>query len=254
MRWTRVLELQRSLEILSTVPHPIRLLPDEALTWFLERAAYSSTIGNSVDLQRPPLGLLEQMYKRSFDVILATLGLIVLMPVFVATACAIAYESGLPIFFLQWRGGYNHRRFRIWKFRTMNVTEDSSVVTQATRNDPRVTSVGRVLRKYSIDELPQLLNVITGDMSLVGPRPHALAHDRAYSQLIARYAARYNMKPGVTGWAQINGLRGETANPEVMRRRVEMDLWYIKNWAPWLDVKILAATVRAIANPSNHAF
>ena len=124
----------------------------------------------------------------------------------------------------------------------MHVVEDGPGITQATRQDPRVTRVGRFLRKTSLDELPQLFNVLRGDMSLVGPRPHALSHNEYYSTVLARYANRHKVKPGMTGWAQVNGYRGETDTPEKMRRRVEHDLWYIENWSVWLDVKILAMT------------
>jgi lipopolysaccharide/colanic/teichoic acid biosynthesis glycosyltransferase len=124
----------------------------------------------------------------------------------------------------------------------MHVADDGDVVVQATRDDRRVTRVGRWLRAWSIDELPQLVNVIRGDMSLVGPRPHALSHNREYEQKISRYARRHNVKPGITGWAQVNGLRGETDTDEKMRKRVEHDLYYIDNWSLWLDVRILFLT------------
>ena len=254
MRWARVLALQGSLETLSKIPHQIRLLPEEELTWLVKSAKPGRTLGQGVVLQRSPLALGERLFKRGFDLTLATAGLIVLSPVFLASAIAIVIESGGPVLFRQWRGGYNERRFRICKFRTMRAMDDGPTIKQATRKDPRITKVGRVLRKYSIDELPQLFNVVMGDMSLVGPRPHALAHDRAYSQIIARYPARYNINPGITGWAQINGRRGETATPEEMQRRVDLDLIYIQDWSPWLDIRILAATVRQILNPSDHVY
>jgi lipopolysaccharide/colanic/teichoic acid biosynthesis glycosyltransferase len=147
------------------------------------------------------------------------------------------------VLFLQKRNGFNGRAFSIFKFRTMHVIEDGPVVQQAKRNDPRVTRLGRWLRRTSIDELPQLFNVILDDMSLVGPRPHATSHNSEYEKLIANYAFRHHVKPGLTGWAQINGARGETCNIEQMERRVEYDLWYINNWSPWLDLKIVLQTV-----------
>jgi undecaprenyl-phosphate galactose phosphotransferase/putative colanic acid biosynthesis UDP-glucose lipid carrier transferase len=137
------------------------------------------------------------------------------------------------------------------KFRTMRVAEDGPVVRQATRNDPRVTRLGRVLRRASIDELPQLFNVIAGDMSLVGPRPHAVAHNSEYQKLVDKYAHRYQLKPGITGWAQVNGFRGETKSVEMMAKRVEFDLWYINNWSLWLDVKILFRTLAVLGFQSN---
>jgi undecaprenyl-phosphate galactose phosphotransferase/putative colanic acid biosynthesis UDP-glucose lipid carrier transferase len=124
----------------------------------------------------------------------------------------------------------------------MNVLEDGSVIHQARKNDTRVTRVGRILRVTSIDELPQLVNVLRGNMSLVGPRPHAIAHDDGYTKLIANYAFRQHVKPGLTGWAQVNGYRGETSRLELMERRIDCDLWYIKNWSFWLDLRILLLT------------
>ena len=144
--------------------------------------------------------------------------------------------------FLQTRNGFNGRPFKMHKFRTMFVLEDGPVIRQATKDDPRVTRLGRLLRRANIDELPQLLNVIAGDMSLVGPRPHASAHNSEYEKIIANYAFRHHVKPGLTGWAQVNGLRGETRTVDIMAKRVEFDLWYINNWSFWLDFKILLRT------------
>ena len=160
------------------------------------------------------------------------------------TALLIKLDSRGPIFFLQKRNGFNDQTFEIFKFRTMHVLDQGPIVIQATRNDPRVTRFGRWLRRSSIDELPQLLNVLKGDMSLVGPRPHAIAHNSEYEKLIANYAFRHHVKPGLTGWAQVNGYRGETREVEQMERRVEHDLWYINNWSPLLDLKIVLQTVR----------
>jgi lipopolysaccharide/colanic/teichoic acid biosynthesis glycosyltransferase len=129
------------------------------------------------------------------------------------------------------------------KFRTMTVADDGTQIAQARSSDPRVTRVGRWLRRWSVDELPQLLNVIVGEMSLVGPRPHALAHDQAWAQKVAFYARRHNVKPGITGWAQVNGLRGEIGTDEALSRRVEHDLYYIDNWSLWFDIQILIRTV-----------
>jgi undecaprenyl-phosphate galactose phosphotransferase/putative colanic acid biosynthesis UDP-glucose lipid carrier transferase len=168
--------------------------------------------------------------------------LIVLVPLFLVVAMLIKLESRGPVIFSQRRKGFNGCEFKIFKFRTMNVLEDGHILPQARRNDPRVTRVGRILRNTSADELPQLLNVVRGQMSLVGPRPHAVAHDDGYTKVIAKYALRQHVKPGLTGWAQVNGFRGETAQIELMERRVECDLWYIKNWSFWLDLRILALT------------
>ena len=153
--------------------------------------------------------------------------------------------------FAQSRKGYNGRAFRILKFRSMTVMEDGGNVRQATRNDPRVTRVGGFIRSTSLDELPQFWNVLRGDMSVVGPRPHAMAHDDLYGTLIAQYATRRNVKPGLTGWAQISGCRGETPTLDRMADRVQHDLWYINNWSFWLDVKIVLLTMRTMLDRSN---
>jgi undecaprenyl-phosphate galactose phosphotransferase/putative colanic acid biosynthesis UDP-glucose lipid carrier transferase len=159
------------------------------------------------------------------------------------TALLIKLDSPGPILFSQWRSGFNGRLFRIFKFRSMTVLEDGPVIRQATRDDPRVTRVGRWLRRTNIDELPQLFNVLRGEMSLVGPRPHAAAHDSEYERKIADYAFRFQFKPGITGWAQSNGCRGETRTLDLMSKRVEYDLWYVNNWSVWLDLRILFRTL-----------
>jgi exopolysaccharide biosynthesis polyprenyl glycosylphosphotransferase len=188
--------------------------------------------------------------KRGMDILLATLALFLLAPLLVVAAMAIRLDSRGPILFRQARGGLNGTTFRIFKFRTMSVAEDGSVVRQATRGAARVTRVGFWLRCTSLDELPQLLNVLRGDMSLVGPRPHAVAHDQHYARLLAAYSRRHCMRPGITGWAQVNDARGETPTIHHMRRRVDLDQWYVDNWSLALDLKILARTVTEITRPS----
>jgi undecaprenyl-phosphate galactose phosphotransferase/putative colanic acid biosynthesis UDP-glucose lipid carrier transferase len=163
----------------------------------------------------------------------------------------IKLESRGPLIFRQQRKGFNGREFPILKFRTMKVLENGRAIPQARRNDARVTRVGRMLRATSIDELPQLINVLRGHMSLVGPRPHAVAHDDEYTELIANYAFRQHVRPGLTGWAQVNGLRGETSRLELMERRLNCDLWYIRNWSFWLDQKILVLTCFEVVRGRN---
>jgi len=175
-------------------------------------------------------------------VIVATGSLVVLAPLFVLVVLLIRLETSGPVIFRQRRKGFNGREFTIFKFRTMKVLEDGHIIRQAQRKDARVTRVGAILRATSIDELPQLVNVLCGNMSIVGPRPHAIAHDDGYTKLIANYAFRQHVKPGLSGWAQVNGFRGETANLELMEHRVNCDLWYIKNWSFWLDLRILILT------------
>jgi lipopolysaccharide/colanic/teichoic acid biosynthesis glycosyltransferase len=176
---------------------------------------------------------------------------LILTPVFAALALLIKLDSAGPIFFLQHRHGFNQKPFRIIKFRTMRTLEDGAMISQAKEDDPRVTHVGSRLRRWSIDELPQLLNVIKGDMSLVGPRPHAVSHDREFELRIALYARRHNVKPGITGWAQIHGYRGETDTEEKLQKRVEHDLYYIDNWSLGLDLQILVRTVLSLARNRN---
>jgi len=184
--------------------------------------------------------------KRILDVVVSGVLLVILLPVFVVIGCALLLESGSPVFFRQRRGGLNGRPFLIMKFRTMRVLEDGANLAQATKGDARVTRVGRFLRRTSLDELPQLWNVLCGEMSLVGPRPHALAHDLKYSMLIPVYPLRQRMKPGITGLAQVGGLRGETATVEAMAGRVETDIRYVNNWTLWLDLKILVRTAYVV--------
>jgi putative colanic acid biosynthesis UDP-glucose lipid carrier transferase len=180
--------------------------------------------------------------KLLFDYVAATACILLFAPLMLCIAVAIKLDSPGPVFFRQRRHGFNHRIIGIYKFRSMTVVENGERIVQARKNDPRVTRVGKFLRRTSLDELPQLFNVLRGEMSLVGPRPHALAHNQLYRDRLDRYASRHRVKPGMTGWAQIKGLRGPTEDPEKMRLRVRMDLHYIENWSLWLDLKIIAIT------------
>lgn len=239
--WNDQTRLKAVRERLRMSPLPVRLLPDESVRSILaHQAAPGGTL--SIALQRGPLTPDEQFIKRAFDIAVAGSILLITAPVMLAAAAAIKLTSPGPVVFRQRRNGFNGQEFVIYKFRTMSVLEDGPVIAQAKPTDPRVTKLGRLLRRTSIDELPQLFNVLHGTMSLVGPRPHALAHNDQYAALIADYAFRHHVKPGITGWAQINRLRGRTSRLEHMANRVEYDLWYIKNWSFWLDVKIVALT------------
>ncbi|MFO0104881.1 MAG: exopolysaccharide biosynthesis polyprenyl glycosylphosphotransferase, partial [Cyanobium sp.] len=186
-----------------------------------------------------------------FDLILAGLGLVLISPLLLVIALAVALSSPGPILFLQDRYGLDGSRFRIYKFRTMRVMEagDQPNLRQACRHDPRVTPVGRLLRRWSLDELPQLLNVLRGEMSLVGPRPHAVQHNELYRQQIPGYMQRHAFKPGITGLAQVEGWRGETTTLEAMARRVEADLRYQQHWSIRLDIKILLKTLLRLRSP-----
>jgi len=249
--WHRHRAIDSILNALTALPASVHLIPDESAARFLNNPV--SNIGSTwtTELQRAPLTRTERAAKRFFDISLATAALIALLPLMLITALLIKLDSRGPVLFIQKRNGFNGRTFDIYKFRTMHVLEDGPKVRQATRNDPRVTRIGRWLRRTSIDELPQLLNVLRDDMSLVGPRPHARSHDSEYEKQIANYAFRHHVKPGLTGWAQVNGLRGETPQIEQMERRVEHDLWYINNWSPLLDLVIVLRTVLiALRQPS----
>ena len=180
--------------------------------------------------------------KRTIDLLLASIALLVAWPVMLAAAIAVLMSSPGPILFKQRRYGLNGEEILVFKFRSMSVCEDGPVVTQAMKEDCRITPVGAFLRRTSLDELPQLFNVFDGTMSFVGPRPHAVAHNERYRKLISGYMIRHKIRPGITGWAQVNGLRGETKTIEHMRLRVQHDLDYLRNWSLWLDVKILLKT------------
>ena len=183
------------------------------------------------------------LLKRLMDIIFACGLLLCLAPMFFIIAVAIRSTMGRPVFFKQRRYGLDGKPFDVYKFRSMQVIENDNAIRQASRDDPRTTPLGRFLRRTSIDELPQFINVLKGDMSVVGPRPHAVTHNEQYRKLIRRYMVRHKVKPGMTGWAQVNGLRGETRSLEDMQRRVEHDLHYIVSWSPGLDCWIVIRTV-----------
>jgi putative colanic acid biosynthesis UDP-glucose lipid carrier transferase len=189
-----------------------------------------------------PLSTQNTLIKRIEDVIIGSLLLLMLMPIMFAIAIAVKLSSPGPVLFRQMRHGLKGKPFKVWKFRTMTVCENEGNIRQATRNDLRVTKVGAFLRKTSLDELPQFFNVLQGHMSIVGPRPHALSHNEEYSNLIPGYMMRHLVKPGITGWAQVNGWRGETDTLYKMQKRVECDMEYIRSWSLWFDIRIIFAT------------
>ncbi|SHF75924.1 undecaprenyl-phosphate glucose phosphotransferase [Vibrio gazogenes] len=183
------------------------------------------------------------LIKRIEDIILASIIITLISPVLLFVAIGVKLSSPGPIIFKQERYGLDGKPIKVWKFRSMRAMDNGSVVKQATKNDPRVTQFGAFIRRTSLDELPQFINVITGQMSIVGPRPHAVAHNEEYRGLIDKYMLRHHVKPGITGWAQINGYRGETDTLDKMEKRVEFDLSYIQTWSLWLDLKIIFLTV-----------
>jgi undecaprenyl-phosphate galactose phosphotransferase/putative colanic acid biosynthesis UDP-glucose lipid carrier transferase len=249
VRWEDEARLKAACERLRQLPLQVLLLPDRVVSSVIGgRDSHSAQL--AVEVQRAPLSNSEIVTKRIFDVVVASLSLVLLSVLLAVVALLIKVESGGPVIFRQRRRGFNGQEFTIYKFRTMHVLEDGNTILQAQKNDARVTSLGRILRVTSIDELPQLVNVLRGQMSIVGPRPHAVAHDNEFSRQIENYALRHHMKPGITGWAQINGLRGET-NEQLMNRRVDLDLWYINNWSMRLDARIVAQTFIEVARHRN---
>ena len=249
--WSDAARIESIRDQIKTLPVAARLLPDRSvralsdLTWSARKRPLD------IELQRAPLSEAQRFVKRIMDVVVASLALIFFLPIMAFAALAIKLDGFGPVIFRQIRKGFNGQPFVIFKFRTMTVQEDGSAVMQATRDDSRVTTIGRLLRSSSIDELPQLWNVLMGDMSLVGPRPHALAHDSYFETVLRDYAFRNHVKPGITGWAQCNGARGPTPTVEHIAARVKLDLWYINNWSLWLDLLILGKTMFEVLRKRN---
>lgn len=190
-----------------------------------------------------PFNGISSWIKRLEDIVLSSVILTLISPVLLAIAAAVKLTSPGPIIFKQYRYGLDGRKIKVWKFRSMSTMDNGATVKQATKNDPRVTPLGNFLRRTSLDELPQFINVLQGRMSIVGPRPHAVAHNEEYRVLVERYMLRHKVKPGITGWAQINGWRGETDTLDKMEKRVQFDLDYIHRWSLWLDLKIVFLTI-----------
>ncbi|MBC7010665.1 undecaprenyl-phosphate glucose phosphotransferase [Pseudoalteromonas sp. BZK2] len=197
----------------------------------------------TISIYDSPLDGSNAIIKRIEDIVLSTLILILISPVLLGLALAVKFTSKGPVFFKQNRYGIDGKPIKVWKFRSMNVMEDGAKVTQATKNDSRFTPIGQFIRKTSLDELPQFINVLQGQMSIVGPRPHAVAHNEEYRKLVDGYMLRHKVKPGITGWAQINGWRGETDTLDKMEKRIEFDLEYIRNWSLLFDLKIVFLTI-----------
>ena len=192
-----------------------------------------------------PLNGINHFAKRLEDIVLGSIILLLISPILIGVALAVKLDSKGPVFFRQYRTGWNGKAFRIWKFRSMYVHQVGHTVQQATKDDPRITKVGKWIRRTSLDELPQIFNVLQGEMSLVGPRPHAVQHDQEYAQRIDDYFDRHHILPGITGLAQVRGYRGETSDIEQMEKRIESDIEYINNWSVGLDILILFRTVTA---------
>ncbi len=243
-------QAQALIDRLSRTAVDVTLIPD--LDGLSTRIVGVDRIGMlpTIELVSRPLSVIEAVLKRAEDLVLATTMLLAVTPLLAVAAIAIKLDSPGPVFFRQEREGHHDRKFRLWKFRTMYDNAcDIAATRQTSRSDERVTRVGHYLRRFSIDELPQLLNVIRGDMSVVGPRPHALGMRSlglTMTQVLNDYPARHRLKPGITGWAQVNGCRGEIDSHDKLRRRVDLDCFYIDNWSLWLDVWIVLRTISLI--------
>lgn len=222
----------------------LRLLPDVRHVAVVDRSATDVLGMPAINLATTPRSAPELWAKFAFDRAFALAVLVPLLPVLAALAVAVKLSSPGPVLFRQRRKGVDGREFDILKFRTMRVHRQlPGVVRQASRNDARITPVGAFLRRTSLDELPQFFNVLFGQMSVVGPRPHAIEHDDFYRRLVDGYMYRYRVRPGITGWAQVNGYRGETRKVEAMAARVKFDLFYMQNWSFWFDIKIILLTI-----------
>jgi Undecaprenyl-phosphate glucose phosphotransferase len=231
------------VDALSELPVTVHIIPIGATDLWASSKVANFGGTTTIQVLQPPLSACDLSLKRAFDICAATLGLFALSPLFLIVSLAIRLGSRGPVLFRQARHGYNNEAIRVFKFRTMTTTEDGRQFKQAVKNDPRVTFVGRILRRTNIDELPQLVNVLLGEMSIVGPRPHPVALNEAFAKRISPFSRRHKVKPGITGWAQANGLRGETDTLEKMQQRVEYDLYYIDNWSFLLDLRIILLTI-----------
>ncbi|MGF1749689.1 undecaprenyl-phosphate glucose phosphotransferase [Vibrio cionasavignyae] len=233
--------------------HCLTLLSDTTVDTFMVPDLYSynlsasqfKSIGNvqTLSIFGTPFDGMGGAIKRIEDIVLATLILLLIAPILAAVAIGVKLSSKGPVLFKQDRYGLGGKKIKVWKFRSMNVMENGEDFKQATQSDPRVTKFGAFIRRTSLDELPQFFNVLQGSMSIVGPRPHAVAHNEQYRKIVSNYMIRHKIKPGITGWAQINGYRGETETVDKMSKRVQYDIVYLQNWSLWLDVKIVFLTV-----------
>jgi putative colanic acid biosysnthesis UDP-glucose lipid carrier transferase len=204
-----------------------------------------------VAIRESPFMGINSTVKRTSDIVFSSIILLLMLPVMMLVAIAVRLTSKGPVIFRQRRYGLYGEEIIVYKFRSMTVSDDGESIQQARRNDARLTSIGAFLRRSSLDELPQFVNVLQGRMSIVGPRPHAVAHNEQYRKLIRGYMLRHKVKPGITGWAQVNGLRGETEVLEKMEARVQYDLDYLRNWSLWLDLWIILKTVKVVLTRHN---
>jgi len=253
--WRDQRRITQIISQLKVLPANIRLAPEPALLGILSRSINYQYDVPLASIYDKPLSGWQAVVKRGFDVLVSAFLLLLTAPLILALMLCVKLDSKGPIFFRQRRYGFNNELIGIWKLRTMYVDQqDQDAERLASADDPRVTRVGRFLRRTSLDELPQLFNVLIGDMSLVGPRPHAVkakAAGELYQDAVGEYAARHRVKPGITGWAQVNGWRGETDTREKILKRVEHDVYYIEHWSVWLDIRILFRTFPALLKQTN---
>jgi putative colanic acid biosynthesis UDP-glucose lipid carrier transferase len=243
--------IRKLLDDLHDTTASIYFLPDVYI-FDLMQARFDNVGGVPVvAICESPFYGVDSVVKNISDFVLAFLILILLLPFMLCIALAVKLTSPGPAVFKQRRYGLNGEEIIVYKFRSMTVSEDGPNIVQAQKNDQRLTRIGAFLRRTSLDELPQFLNVLQGRMSLVGPRPHAVAHNELYRKLIKGYMLRHKVKPGITGWAQVNGLRGETEDLEKMQARIEFDLHYLQNWSIWLDLWIIVRTVWVVLRRDN---
>ena len=243
--------IRKMLDELQDTTASVYFLPDIYI-FDLMQARFDNVGGMPViAIRESPFTGFNSMVKRGSDIVLGLLIQIMLLPVMLVIAIAVKVTSKGPVIFRQRRYGLYGEEIIVYKFRSMTVSEDGDKVVQATKNDQRVTRIGAFLRRSSLDELPQFINVLQGRMSIVGPRPHAVAHNEQYRKLIKGYMLRHKVKPGITGWAQVNGLRGETETLDKMEARIHFDLDYLRNWSLWLDLWIIMRTVKVVLKRDN---
>jgi putative colanic acid biosynthesis UDP-glucose lipid carrier transferase len=244
-------ELLRLLDELKDTTASVYFVPDIFITDLINARIDEINGMPVMAVCESPIVGVQAIGKRLFDLVIGSAAILALSPVLVAVAIGVKASSPGPVLFRQRRYGLDGRQIVVWKFRSMRVIEDGAAVRQATREDPRVTRLGAFLRRTSLDELPQLFNVLRGEMSLVGPRPHAVAHNEEYRGLIKGYMVRHKVKPGITGWAQVNGFRGETDSIDKMRRRIEHDIEYLRRWSIGFDTQILFRTAIIVLRRTN---
>lgn len=237
------IEMRELIRNLTNTTCSVILIPDIFTFNILQSRTEEVNGVPVVPLFDTPINGINMVFKRLEDIFLSLLIIILISPILLVIAVAVKVSSPGPVIFKQKRYGMDGKAIKVWKFRSMTVMENDTLVKQATKNDVRVTKVGSFLRKTSLDELPQFFNVLSGKMSIVGPRPHAVAHNEQYRNIIEGYMLRHKVKPGITVWAQINGWRGETDTIDKMEKRIEYDLEYIREWSIWLDLKIILLTV-----------